>query len=114
MTDKFPTFEQETIEKRLVKLLKEKGPEDPEAFSLLTSWIVEQEQQVERSGNPEAAIQFNLRRARLYFDAGYIDESLENYEAAQTQAWNEGRDELYQKITDEIQKQGEVLERLGL
>lgn len=107
MTEKLLAIEKaESPEQKLIQLLKEKGVEDPETKELLTAWTMEQEQQVEESKDPEAPIQFNLKRARLYFEAGYVDEAYENFEAARTQAHQEGRDELLQTIDDEMDKLG--------
>lgn len=102
--EKEPTFEnEESPEQQLVWLLKEKGVEDPEARKFLDNWTREQEKLVEQSDDYHLEqIQFNLRRARLYFEAGYVDEAFENFEAARTYAWNEQRDELYQAIMKEI------------
>lgn len=104
-----PTFEnqenKESAEQRLVRLLKEKGVEDPEARNLLDSWTREQEKQVEQSDDYHfEQIQFNLRRARLYFKAGYIEESIENFEDARMYAWNEQREDLYQEIMEEMDR----------
>ena len=101
--EKEPTFEHnENPEQQLVWLLKEKGVQDPEAREFLDKWTREQEKRVEESQDPEAAIQFNLKRARLYLEAGYVEEAFENFEAARTQAWNEQRNELYQAIMKEM------------
>ena len=80
--EKEPTSEnEESPEQQLVRLLKEKGVEDPEARNLLINWTLEQEKQVEQSDDYHLEqIQFNLRRARLYFAAGYVDEAFENLE----------------------------------
>lgn len=49
--EKEPSFEnKESTEERLMRLLKEKGVEDPEAKSLLDTWTREQEKQVEVPG----------------------------------------------------------------
>lgn len=97
--------EKGNFEQGLIQALKEKGAADPEVKNLLNDWTCEQEKQVEQSGDYRAGqIQLNLRRARLYFEAGYTAEALENFEAAQTQAWHERRDELYRVITEEIDK----------
>ncbi|HLB95572.1 MAG TPA: hypothetical protein VJK26_01560 [Patescibacteria group bacterium] len=102
--EKEPTSEnEESPEQQLVRLLKEKGVEDPEARNLLINWTLEQEKQVEQSDDYHfEQIQFNLRRARLHFKAGLVDAAFENFEAALTQAWNEERDELYQAIMKEM------------
>lgn len=106
--EKIPSFEnEESAEQRLAKLLKEKGVEDPEARDFLGAWTREQEERVDGLDGEKrlvAMIELNLKRARLYFDAGYIDEAFENFEAAREQAWNEGREELYQAIMSEMDK----------
>lgn len=96
-------------EQQLINILKEKGSENPEAISLLISWTIEQKKQVERSDDPEAPIQLNLRRARLYLKAGYVNNALENFEAAKIQANNEQREELCQAITEEMKEIKKVL-----
>ena len=112
MIGKEPTFEnKETPEQQLAQLLKEKGAEDSETKSLLLSWTLEQERLVDQSADRlEAAIQFNLRRARLYFEAGYLEEAFENFDDAADQARNEQRSELYQEIVNEIAKLEKSLE----
>lgn len=103
--EKISSFEnKESAEQRLVSLLKEKGAEDPETKNLLDAWTRELEERVEKENNPVATIELNLKRARLYFKAGYIDEAFENFEAARMQAWNESREELYQMIMAEMDK----------
>ncbi|MBU0476884.1 hypothetical protein KKB68_02680 [Patescibacteria group bacterium] len=117
MAEKLPIFEleegeKEPLEQELIRLLKERreGVEDPEVRALLTRWTTKQEKQVEESDDPEAPIRFNLRRARLYLEAGYREEAFENFEAARMQAWNEHREELCQatmKEMDEIENSTE-------
>jgi hypothetical protein len=100
--EKPPTFEnKETPEEQLISILKEKGIANPEAKELLINWTIQQEKEVEASADPEASIQFNLKRARLYFKAGYIEAALENFDDAMTQAWHEERKELYIAIEKE-------------
>ncbi len=102
--EKIPILEnKESVERHLIWLLKEKGVENPEARSFLDGWTREQESEVKKSSNPAAAaIELNLRKARLYFAAGYGDEAFESFEAARMQARNESREELYQAIMAEM------------
>lgn len=111
--EKEPTFEnEENPEQQLVELLREKGKfifnlnkgvEDPEVRELLDSWTREQEKRVEQSDDYSLEqIKFNLERACLYFEAGYVDEAFENFEAARMQALYEHRKELYQAIMKEM------------
>ncbi|MFH0815097.1 MAG: hypothetical protein V1902_03435 [Candidatus Falkowbacteria bacterium] len=89
----------------LVRLLREKGADNPEAQKLLQDWVIKEEKQVETAIDyPTELIQSNLRRARLYFTAGFVDEAMESFEAARTQAFNERRDELLQEIMNEMEK----------
>ncbi len=93
----------ENAERRLIRLLKKSGVENPEARRSLDDWTRGQENEVKKSSDPAtAAIELNLRKARLYFAAGYGDESLESFEAARMQAWNESRGELYRAIMAEM------------
>ena len=93
----------EGAERHLIQLLKEKGVENSEARSLLDGWTREQEGEVKKSRDPAtAAIELNLRKARLYFAAGYANEALESFEAARMQARNENREELYEAILAEM------------
>jgi hypothetical protein len=112
--EKEPKFENENkriSERQLIQLLKEKGAEDSEVKEILIKWTKEQEKKVKESNDPEAPINFNVQRARLYSEAGYYKEAYENFEAAQTQAYQEGRDELYQEITEEINEIKNILEK---
>lgn len=103
--EEIKSFEsKESPEQHLVRLLKGKGVEDPEARDFLDAWTQEQEKRVEEGNDLVAKIEFNLKRARLYFEAGYVEEALENFEAARMQAWNESREELYQAIMAEMDK----------
>ncbi len=111
MIEKFPTIPpmpsppEENLRKQLVEALRTKGPEDPEVRQLLDKWTKEEEAKVYEaydSGSPEAFIELNRKRARLYLDAGYIEEALVNLESAATQAENERMDDLWNNIMDEV------------
>ena len=51
----------------------------------------------------------NIRRGRLFFAAGYIDEAYESLSAAATQADNEGKRELYDSIMAEMDQMDTML-----
>ncbi|GEM_PF-2021086 len=102
---KEPSFEnRESPEKRVSRLLREKGIENKEAHEALIKWTIDQEKAVENSTDPEASILFNVRRACLYLEAGYIESSLENFYDAAEQAYQERRDELCEKIEKEAEE----------
>ncbi|MBI2446700.1 MAG: hypothetical protein HYV51_02660 [Parcubacteria group bacterium] len=110
--EEIKSFEkQESAEQRLIRLLKEKGTEDPETRELLDAWTREQEERIEEGNDPAAKIEFNFKRARLYFDAGYVEEALENLEADRMEAWNENREELYEAIMAEMDMMERGLEK---
>lgn len=95
----------ENTEQRLVRLLKERGIDDPEVKNSLENWTREQERQVEQSADYILAqIKLTLRRARLYFEAGYFEDSFENFSDAKIQAISEGRAELAEEIIKEMDK----------
>src|SRR3989338_9450675 len=98
--EKFSSPEKsEVSDQELIDALKSKGVEDPEVHRLLQQWTEQGEKQVI---NPEDAIKFNQKRARLYVEAGYVQEGLEVLESARMQAWNEQREEVFNQIMAEI------------
>jgi len=98
--EKSPSPEKSEIsDQELINALKSKGVEDPEVHRLLQQWTEQGEKKVV---NPENAIKFNQRRARLYLEAGYVQEGLEVLESARIQAWNEQREELFNQIMAEM------------
>jgi len=62
---------------QLVELLKTKGFEDHETQRILNAWTKEQEDLVESLGIREARITFELNRAQLYFDSGFMQDSMQ-------------------------------------
>lgn len=102
--EELPKTEKENSEQRLAKLIREKGGDDPAVKELLSSWLIEQQRLADESRDSDSRILLNLRRARLYFEAGLQAEALENFESAKTLAWNLYKDELYEAIKDEIEK----------
>ncbi|MDO8557026.1 MAG: hypothetical protein Q7R98_00995 [Candidatus Jorgensenbacteria bacterium] len=103
-----PSFESEesleSMEERLVVMLKEKGIEDSETKKILNAWADRLEKWVVESGMPTAGIELNLKWARMYFKAGFTDSAVENFEHAREQAFNEGKDELLKAIDAEMDK----------
>lgn len=79
----------ETLEQRLIRSLREKRPdESAEVRVMINAWTDEQEKIVDASKDRRMAqIELNLRRARLYFKAGYKEEALENFNDAMDQAY---------------------------
>ena len=61
----------------VIEILRAKGFLDTEARQLLLGWVSEREAEVAKANNSMAAIEFEIRRIKLYFDAGYKDEALE-------------------------------------
>jgi erythromycin esterase-like protein len=90
-------------EQELIGLLKEKGIDNPEVRDLLQNWTIENEKIVEQSDDPQTElIWLNLKRARLYFEAGFTNEAFENYEDARLLAWNLRNNKLYEAIMQEM------------
>ncbi len=102
MSETNPIEAIETSEQRLIRLLRENEPYDQATGELLRAWTIEQETMVE--GGQLTAIELNLRRARLYFAAGYKEEAIENFEAARKQAHNERNVALYDAIMSEMDR----------
>lgn len=94
---------EEFLKGQIIDGLKSKGVEDPEVKKKLTEWTIKQEEKVELAGRTvEARINFEMERALLYFEGGYVDEALETLDAALCVAEQEDRGVLVKKINDEI------------
>lgn len=95
--------ELENLELNLIAGLKEKGIDDSGVRALLIEWIVLQESEVDaQGGTTEVKVEFELRRARLYRSAGFLDDARTASEDALTIARNEGRKDLCGKINVEM------------
>jgi len=92
----------ETPEERLIRMLKENGPDDPETYQFLQQWMKEQEELVTQSSDPNAQIEFDLKLARIYFKAGGEQEAFEIFEGARRQAMQEGKTDLFNAIMQEM------------
>lgn len=107
MTEKLPQMNPSPevgLRQKLVEALR-LGSENQETHQLLEGWLKEEEAKVYEtydSGSPQAFIDLNRSRARLYLEAGHIDEALENLKSAALQAENERMDDLWNDIIDEI------------
>ena len=97
--NEFPAFEQKRIsDEELIQALKT-GVENLEVRQLLENWSKQQE----RSGvDFVSSVEINLRRGRVYISAGYIEEGLDELEAAFDEAWYAHDENLANKIRSEI------------
>ncbi|MEI8360842.1 MAG: hypothetical protein WCG01_01830 [bacterium] len=104
MKENFPVFNNERVnEQKLIDSFKAKGAKDPETQKLLIEWTIDQEKLAELTNDYALAqINLNLKRAHLYLAVGEIEAAKECLSDASIQAWNEYRDELYDKIVSEI------------
>lgn len=83
----------------LVAGLKAKGPQDPETAKMLREWTIAQEAIVEAAKNTiDARTDFELKRAALYWEAGFEEEARQTWEEAFYCAEQEGRADLCEKI----------------
>lgn len=112
--EKMPSFEKpETLGRRLIRLLKEYGLDDPRAKEALLEWTLEREKEVEQSDDYRTAqIELNLKRAQLYFEAGLFDMAFENFDGAMMQAWKEGLDDMLFTAMDEKRRVWDDMYRL--
>jgi len=95
---------QQEHDQHLAQLLREKGPDNPVVSELLNDMAIEQETLLEASGDQEALIQFNLRRARLYYSARYEEVALLEFKDALTLAEATHNHELSTTIAQEIEQ----------
>ncbi len=100
----------ETLGLQFIRLVKEKGVDNPEVQDCISRWEDEQELLVEQETDPDkrkiAEINLNLNRARLYWEAGMTDNAIENFNDTLLQAINEGKRDVISEITVEMDKLG--------
>lgn len=99
-----PTNPEDTIEKRIVRLMREKGPEDPEARSLLVQWIEEQQKIADSTPNPVGRYDLAINKAQLYRDAGLVADATQALEDALQMAVQEGEPDCWDRVYSELQK----------
>jgi len=88
---------------QVVDGLRSGGIEDSEVNKKLIEWTIKQEERVESAGRTvEARVNFEIEKAKLYFEGGYIDEAFETLDAVLYVAEQENRNDLIEIISDEI------------
>lgn len=94
---------QESVSREvLVEVLKERGLDDIETREMLIRWTEEQERIVEQEGTREAQLNFEIQRAELYLDAGFVDDGRQALEDALTIAVQEGLDSFVDQIEQKL------------
>lgn len=91
----------ETDRQKLVALIKEKGLTDPQAIVLFNEWSKEQEKKAEQFIDREyieKQIELDFEKAQIYFEAGYTDEALEEFNQVLDRCEQENMEELFHRI----------------
>lgn len=110
MSQEFPSPKKEIADQALIDALRNHGPEDPTTKEMLGLWVQATERELNESAEPTSRIEMNIRRGRLFFASGYVDEAYDSLSSAATQADNEGRSELYDSIMTEMDQMDTKLE----
>ena len=84
-------------ERDLIQKIKERGYKDPKTFELLTAWAKKEEALAEKAGPGVPDFEFTLKRGKLFYLAGCIEEALENFQDAANLAYQLGEDTLEQR-----------------
>lgn len=106
MAERIPNQEFSELEVRLIQKLKEKKEkwaEDQETRELLHGWLDGEEARADQINTSRANIKLNLRRAKVYCAAGFIDEARENLDAVMVQSSQEGEPDLYDQAVSMIE-----------
>lgn len=98
------TFEQQLNqefsegERRIITLLREKGPEDPGARAMFDEWSKQEEARVTKENTSRADIAHQLKMARFYRAAGGLDSAYETLDHLCQAAWqDESARDLYEE-----------------
>ncbi len=96
---------QETIsQEKVIETLRNKKIEDLEARQLFVDYIIQQERIADAVNTSRANIIVNIERAFVLASAGYKEEALETYEETRLQAHQEGEEDLYGLIMQEMDR----------
>ena len=91
------------LKDQVVDGLRSGGIEDSEVKEKLIEWTIKREEKVESAGRTvEARVNFEIEKAKLDFEGGYIDEAFETLDAVLYVAEQENRNDLIEIISDEI------------
>jgi len=97
-------FEGQSIEKGvLVAALKEKGLDDPGASEELMAWLRGVEDEADRENTSRANIEADIEKARLFAEAGIMDEARDYYGMARYAAYCDNEKELFEQIDKEME-----------
>lgn len=89
----------------VIRRLRDTGMESREAIRAFDAWAAGRERMVESLGRtPEARLGFEVDRAGLYAEGGYINEALDTLYDALYVAQQENEPELEERIRTEIAK----------
>lgn len=75
--------------------------QNPEDLSVLNKFLDLREKEVQSSKD---TLNVNVEVAEIYRDAGLLEAAKQAFEDAANQAWQEGEDDLYEKIMAEVDK----------
>lgn len=97
--------ERPSIPENIEKISKEEVisslQQNPDNLSVLNKYLDIRE----REGHTNKdTLNLNVEVAEIYRDAGLVDAARDAFEDAATQAWQEGEDELYNRLLVEIEK----------
>ena len=99
-----PTTPEDSVKKRLVKTLKEKGQMSPEARELFGQWYVEQEKILSTEANPVGLFDHSFWRAQIYLEAGLLDACIQALNDAKMMASQEGEPDHWDQADAEIER----------
>ncbi len=66
-------------DKSVIDMLKEKGLEDSESLALLDSWTTERQAELDKRFTQQGHVDMEIRRAKIYRDAGYEQHAREAF-----------------------------------
>ena len=105
MSEGEPKFERKDPRAEVVKILRERGMEDPEAHALLKSWVEQLQDREEAS--PEAHIEASLQVAELLHEAEQFDDAYDYFmDAVDTAAQTPGSEKRSGEIREQMKRIG--------
>jgi len=104
-SEEFPSQENKEVvsSEEVISSLRQ----NPEDLTLLNKFLDFREKEVQTS---RETLILNVDVAKIYRDSGLVEAAKQAFSDAATQAWQEGEDEAYEKIMNELDKLGGATE----
>lgn len=104
MKESLSSIELSGAEELLIRDLRERGIDAEEVRARLVAWTENAEREASADISIRGHLELNFRRAKLYYEAGKMDEALENLDALRFEALQNNFPDLHAAAEELMEK----------